>query len=431
MPRQITKRDFIKSAGAAGLALSAGVWPSRVQAQSEVLVLRSASIAIDILTGLMGKPDVLGAMMGTQLIYLRDIVSRLDSIQIQLNSISAAIGALPDTIRRALDDQFRSTLITDIGAQALRYSTLLRAYQNDPRVFTAAASKAELQDIYFRVSSSASTLSITPDGAGPQAAMVAPLALCLDVACRSHVGVSPEVILQTIETYDAWLARMPSAISQFVQTAVHDHDAIVSLAAKSDDGKLASIDHFSLAGDQVGTAFADPCIMLCTPRIKTDLTDNRTRHGNLLYDGACSYTLIRSTRIKPVENADFGVILLQYPSVDSDDYITYYPALSSESGPSLATHSPTGPRIGEMCYVQMFPDYRFPYRRMSTDEIKAQFDRSDGRLAEVQPGSKYPDPLAQYLAGMNEARSRIGFAAKASTLVAEARRAAHQMKVVI
>jgi hypothetical protein len=103
---------------------------------------------------------------------------------------------LEDKIRRLIAENYRDSFINAIAAAAGSYTEILNAGAKDESIFANTATQRRLSDLAQIANTSRNTLAVIPNGYGPEAALIAPVA----APSRSHVPRSPQarVISQTV-----------------------------------------------------------------------------------------------------------------------------------------------------------------------------------------------------------------------------------------
>lgn len=427
----VNRRALLSSGLALPLAL---VLPpiGRVYAQSPVMMMQAANTALGLMSQFMGSGSEVVAMLAAQQTYLSEIVARLDSIQLSLLALNRAIALLPDTIRQQLANQFRQELVANISGAATRYSILLKASISDTTIFGDATTINKVRDIENVAAQAKATLSQLAEGIGPEAAMIAPLSLSLEIACLSRQKAKRSEIIANLDAYDGWLARMvgnePKSIPDYQATAIAAHDATVAQAANSRDGQLAGVANFALAGSQIGSAMPDPCILLsATPdQLTSELPDSRTRNADQAFKYGSAYAYQEMSRVTAEEDATFGIMLLKYPSDRHVVISAARPELLVADG--RMTGPDTGPPHGTLCFLQQL--YRWPWTQMNSEKIIAEVNSPGGRLTRNR--AEFPNAeLVAAVAAINLERAKIGFAVKAANLVNQTRLTIGRFRQVI
>ncbi|RXG29922.1 hypothetical protein [Leeuwenhoekiella marinoflava] len=213
-----------------------------------------------------GPGDPMIAMMKYQNGMLKVINEQLNSIQFSLVEIQNAINSLPHQIRKELEIQYKTELLGEISAAARRYNdNMIAASIENPRIFDNEEVKNEVVDIITTADQCLSILRDSKEGKGPDACLILPLALSLEIAGRTNLNYPIAVIKAAIVKYDSWfndmLSDQPGSIYDVQNKAIAKHDALIS---SFDNDQLAvrlGLKNYKVNASQESKVIDNPTVM--------------------------------------------------------------------------------------------------------------------------------------------------------------------------
>lgn len=344
----MNRRTLLKgAAGTAGVLAFAGPGSS-VAVVDPITVAVMASTAISIVQSFVKRGDGLGAMLKAQYQLLTVVISQLENVQQSLGRVEEAIADLPEAVRTIVAKQYGAELITQIRGGAGNYRSFLRAYANDPNILASAGVQQQLQDILSRAADRRSTLRELDFGRGPEAAMVLPISMALEIACLSHLQFPTAIIRSRLTDYRDWIDTIsdpasPGSIPTRRAQAIARHDEIITaslsnpLAARMDVGRMRLTEP-----TRVERIDVSPCAFLCTGDITTEggLNGPTSLGAGRLLGSYCPGAYMGSRIVESEQDADLGVYLLKQTRLDM---------ATTRSSASL------GPRQGVRCDVKRIP----------------------------------------------------------------------------
>lgn len=274
---QYKRREFLFRMGATAALGLLSTTPLRSFARMEkeraplavdpMTAITIAKTSLDVISAFSGSKDsAMAAMMRYQIALLRNIIDQLSLVQSKLVEIQNAVSELPEQFRLSLEQQFKIELIAEVQAAAQRYATnVLAPSLINPSIIQNQEVRNEINNIIFIADQKISALALMEGGIGPQACMIAPLAMSLNIACRTSLNYPREVIVSSLIRYQNWFDDMLStkrgSISDTLGEAARKHD---SLLGTLDEDRLAQrlqLKNFKLDGSQKATAVPDPGII--------------------------------------------------------------------------------------------------------------------------------------------------------------------------
>jgi hypothetical protein len=393
--------------------------------------LAAIQVFMTILQSFSSAPGGMGAMLRAEQALLGLIISQLTEIQRTLVDISIQIRQLEENIRRLIAENYRDSLINSIAAAAGSYNEILAAGANDDSIFSNAATQRRLSDLAQIANTSRNTLAVIPNGYGPEAALIAPIACALEISCSARVGFQKSFLLSILDAYQTWLTQMiadrPGSILRYRVQAVADYEVARLEGAKTRLGKEFQLSQFTL--DRSGSppfsaTGTDYCvltgdIMAGNVHLKPTPFD-RSEYVALL-------TNLQSEQFTRAFGSRNAMIFsrsndLQLTSVDelnagqlafSDGFIIRFGFLQNQH---FSGDSP----IDNTCYVRGEP-------APLTKEKSSEYAYSEPVFAAFK--AELADFQVRYLDVMNLSRARIAFADKATVVVSQsAQRVAEQIQ---
>jgi hypothetical protein len=315
-------------------------------------------------------------------------------------------------MRKVLTGAQRDDLLSKMASCASLYRQRAIASLGIPGYFEQENIKADLRFILQQASFVRGQLERVEDGSGPEASMIAPLGLALEVACQGHLVYNRADLRVTCAHYTAWIDRMlseaPGSIAWRQADAVKRHDATIAEFENVGLAKDLRLGNFRIAGSQIGEEAADPCIVLfyyeldgeqangyLPPPLGWSLGKNKYGAGQRILG-----------QIKLVEDKQLGVMLLQYVRAEPKFF-------SDWAGNTLAGSE--WPTPTEKCY-------RHDHRRQSAytaDQIRAAINGPGSRVA-VNDHARAQLEVA--IARANSCRAEIGMCGLASVVASQSRR---------
>ena len=267
------------------------------------------------------------AMMKYQNGMLDIINKKLDLIQFNLVEIQNAIDSLPSKIKQELKIQYKTELFGEISAAARRYDdNFISASIENFDIFNNNQVKNEITDIITTADQCLSILRDSQGGNGPDACLILPLAMSLEIAGRTNLKYPSEVIKASILKYKSWfddmLSDKPGAIRDIQNKAIKRHD---SLLTELDNDLLAirlGLKNYKLNGSQESEKINNPYVMFAgfAPQNITGINfDNKGGTYNAFnIAGISSKIYGRSTRLRSKLDKDLEVNLIDFEEVRVD-----------------------------------------------------------------------------------------------------------------
>lgn len=397
---------------AAGLGGAFGAGPrSSVAAVDPMTVAMIASTSIGLIQGFVKKGDGgLSAMLRAQFELLTVVIGQLDQVQASLGRIEEAIADLPEQLREIVRHQYGDQLIAQIRGGAGDYNSFLRAYVASPSVLDSEPVRRQLGDILSRAADRRSTLAVLDYGRGPEAAMVLPISMALEIACLSHLRFPTPIIRSRLVDYSNWIdLMMRPGLAGSIPTrraeAVATHDGLIeaavqsnSLASKIDLGKMKLS-----AAARVDELDVSPCAYLCVVDVITEGGHNgpTTLGARRLLGSICPGGYMGSRSVRLAENPTLGVFLFEQAELDM---------ATTRSSASL------GPPAGRKCDIRRIPS------QGGISELPAartyQYVEQAYPFLKDQPKAA----LGGTLAKANEQRAQIALTLHAEALLDHTRR---------
>ncbi|BEV05027.1 hypothetical protein [Chryseobacterium gambrini] len=225
-----------------------------------------AKMSLDVISTFSeSKNSAMSAMIQYQVSLLQQVITQINQVQDKLLEVENAIKNLPEEFKEILEEQFKIELIVNIRAAAQRYTTnVLIPSLTNPLIIQNEQVKKEISDIMYICDQKNTSLQLM-NNVGPQACMILPLALSLNIACRTSLKYPKEVIISSLNWFmnivDDMLSDKKGSISDYIKIAAEKHDTILS---ELDSDRLANrleIQNFKLNGNQKGKIIPDPAIV--------------------------------------------------------------------------------------------------------------------------------------------------------------------------
>ncbi|ETN96146.1 hypothetical protein [Zhouia amylolytica] len=351
--KEISRRKFIQQLSLSSLALYLP-WQTYGQLNASkppyvdpVTALAVTKTALDLINNFSGpKKSAMASMLQYQNQMLDIISNQLTDIQKSLVEVENAIATLPEKFEKALKLQFQSELIAEVRGAANRYNyNYLRPSMEDPELIKNEDVRNEIRDIINIADQKLSTLKGLSGGLSPEACMIAPLALSLEVAGRSALGMPTASIKATLLKYKEWFSDMVSdkagAIPDIQNKTMLYHDQIISKLEKNHLAKMYQLQNYKIRGTQTSAYCNDPVILFTRIEIRGSSIDkNRlatTKVNNL--KGWTHGIYSRSAKLQSVLREDLGTHMIEF----SDPLI-----MIAENKQQVNF---TFPKNGEYCYL--------------------------------------------------------------------------------
>lgn len=379
-------------------------------AANPMLFLTAAKMGMDLMAQFSGSKDSpMAAMMRYQTALLHEIIGQLHNIQRSLMQIQIAIDSLPPIIEQAMEAQYRKELISEIYGAVDRYLTIaLIPSSTNPEIFNNEAVKEEIRQILDVADQKIATLNNQRIGFGPEACMIAPLAMCLSVAARTNLGFPPSVIKSSLNRYQTWfddiLGNKEGSISDILNKTIKHHDESLAELDNNPLAKRLGVNNFKLGGTQKGNTVTDPGLLL------VESTSQGLR--SLLREwideyGATTKADIYTSRWPAATYKRYSTIEAKYDSV-AGAYLLEY----NRSEPYIAsrfeqeTYERNRPKRGEYIYFQNIPQGS----NFRIKEIKALAE-SGNTVARNDDASRETIKATMSMANLD--RATISFCAQA------------------
>jgi hypothetical protein len=396
----------------AGFGAALGAWPrSSLAAVDPMTVATIASTSIGLIQGFVKKGDGgLSAMLRAQFELLTVVIGQLEQVQASLGRIEEAIADLPSQMREIVRRQYGDQLIAQIRGGVGEYNSFLRAYVLSPSVMESEPVRRQLGDILSRAADRRSTLAVLDYGRGPEAAMVLPISMALEIACLSHLRFPTPIIRSRLVDYSNWIdLMMRPGLAGSIPTrraeAVATHDALIDAAVQANP--LASrmgLARMKLsAPDSVNLVGVSPCAYLCVVDIDTEGGRNgpTSLGARKLLGEFCPGGYMGSRSVKLAENPTLGIFLFEQDELDM---------ATTRSSASL------GPPAGRQCDIRRIPS------QGSISELPAA--RTSHFVNKAYPflRNEHQSALGATLANANEQRAQIALTLHATALLDHTRR---------
>jgi hypothetical protein len=415
------KRRRMLAALAAGLGGAMSALPRlSMAAVDPMTVAMIASTSMSLIQGFVKKGDGgLSAMLRAQFELLSTVTRQLEQVQASLGRIEEAIANLPTQVREIVQRQYGDQLIAQIRGGAGDYNSFLRAYVASPSVLNSESVRGQLADILSRAADRRSTLAVLDYGRGPEAAMVLPISMALEIACLSHLRFPAAVIRSRLVDYSNWLDLMmqpglAGSIPSRRTQAIAAHDRLIDtavqsnpLASKLDLAKMKLSS--TVRTDEVDVS---PCAFLCVINVKTEggLNGPTALGAHRLLGEICPGGYMGARSVKLVENPALGVFLFEQVELDM---------ATTRSSASL------GPPAGRTCDIRRIPS------QGAISELPA--GRTYQYVEEAYPFLKDQPKaaLGVTVARANEERAQIALTLHAEALLDHTRRQLADFRAVL
>jgi hypothetical protein len=381
-----------------------------VDPATAMTAITAAKTTLDILASFSGSNDSgIAAMMRYQNALLHVIIDQLGEIQKSLLTVQNAIAVLPEQIKKALAEQFRIELIANINGAASRYVTnVLSPCMTDPELINNPQVQSEISNIVFIVDQNISTLNALQTGIGPEACMIAPLAMSLNIAGRTNLGHAKSIKISQLLRYKQWFDDMLSdkqgSIKSVQTQAIIDHDRYISQLENNPLANRLGIKNFTISGSQIGIEETDPAVMISTFGLAScDYIEGKPCDkfgGYRPKDGMLATALtalyIRIVNITPVVDNKLDAYLLKYNLADPIIYTKHEPA----------TMTSYKPYSGKYHYLHVVP----PKTMLTTTYVKELVESNKTAAAS---NNAFREEIKLALAQANLERAKIAFCAQA------------------
>ena len=253
-------------------------FPQRAKAFAWSVAIQALSATLGVISAFSKGDGGLAAILNAHTALLNLAIQSLNEIQTSLAQLNALVATLPQQIREIVAQQYRNSLISQIGGHASQYSVFLAASQNDSTVFASDSVRTQLQFIHHDCSLARSTLAGTKEGSGPEAALIIPIACALELATTERLAFPNSVAAEKLAQYQRWcqavIADREGSAQAAIKVAADAHDELIDKLAKNTWIAALGIKEFKLAGNQTGTPAAD-CLLLSDWHIFGDTADNK------------------------------------------------------------------------------------------------------------------------------------------------------------
>jgi len=417
----IGRRDFIVKSIIASIGLMLPNYLNAVTKSSKsnmttvdpataMTAITAAKTALDIMASFSGSSDSgIAAMMRYQNALLHVIIDQLGEIQKSLLTVQNSIAVLPEQIKRALAEQFRIELIANINGAASRYVTnVLSPSMANPDLIDDPQVQSEISNIVFIVDQNISTLLSLQTGIGPEACMIAPLAMSLNMAGRTNLGHASSVKVSQLLRYKQWFDDMLSdkqgSIKNVQTQAINDHDRYIDQLKNNPLANRLGISNFTINGSQQGIEETDPAVMISTFGLAScDYIEGKPCDkfgGYRPHDGMLQRALtalyIRTVNITAVLDNTLDAYLLKYDLTDPIIYTKHEPS----------TMTSYKPYSGKYHYLHVVP----PKTKLTAKYVK---DLVESNKTASANNNAFREEIKLFLAQANLERAKIAFCAQA------------------
>ena len=417
----IGRRDFIGKSVIASIGLMLPNYLTALAQSSKNIMtmadpatamtaITAAKTALDIMASFSGSSDSgIAAMMRYQNALLHVIIDQLGEIQKSLLTVQNAIAVLPEQIKRALAEQFRIELIANINGAASRYITnVLSPSMANPELINDPQVKSEISNIVYIVDQHINTLRRIQTGIGPEACMIAPLAMSLNIAGRTNLGQAKSINISQLLWYKEWFDDMLSdkqgSIKSVQTQTIIDHDRYISQLKNNPLANRLGIKNFTINGSQLGIEETDPAVMISTFGLAScDYIEGKPcdkfggyRPKDGMLERALTALYVRTVNITPVLDNKLDAYLLKYNLADPIIYTKHEPA----------TMTSYKPYSGKYHYLHVVP----PKTKLTTKYVKELVESSKTAAAN---NNAFREEIKLTLAQANLERAKIAFCAQA------------------
>lgn len=410
--QRFSRRSFL---GALPCVALAGVLAFPTAAGANPAAFTAATTMLQLMNSFSKPGNGMGAMMNAQFAMLGVISEQLNSIQSAIVDLRNDVARLPDEMRKVLVRAQRDDLLSKMASCASLYRQRASASLGIPGYFEQENIKADLRFILQQASFVRGQLERVEDGSGPEASMIAPLGLALEVACQGHLVYNRADLRVTCAHYTAWIDRMladgPGSIAWRQAEAVKRHDAAIAEFENVGLAKDLRLGNFRIAGSQIGEEAADPCIVLFEFEVVGEQANGYlpppigwSFGDKTPYFGAGQRIL---GQIKLAEDKQLGVMLLEYVRAE--------PKFFSAWGGNPVAGASDWPTKTEKCYRH---DHRRE-RAYTPEQVRAAINGPGSRVA-VNDHARAQLEVA--IARVNSCRAEIGMCGLASVVASQSRK---------
>jgi hypothetical protein len=330
--KDIPRRKFVQQLSMSALALCLpfrafsnlkGLNSMPLPFVDPVTAMVATKTALDLISSFSGsKKNAMASMLQYQNQMLDVISNQLIDIQRSLVVVENAISQLPEQFENALKLQFQSELIAEVKGAAYRYNyNFLKPSMEDPELIKNEDVRNEIRDIINIADQKLSTLKGLSGGLSPEACMIAPLALSLEVAGRSALGMPTASIKSTLLKYKEWFSDMvsdkPGAIPDTQLKAMQNHDEILSQLDNNHLAKMYELKNYKLSGKQESGYCNDPRILFTTIKVNVGSSGDANRNATAQVANLKSFThgvYSRTANLHAVLRKDVGVRMIEFSS---------------------------------------------------------------------------------------------------------------------
>jgi len=383
-----------------------------VDPATAMTAITAAKTALDIMASFSGSSDSgIAAMLRYQNALLHLIIDQLGEIQRSLLTVQNAIAVLPEQIKSALAEQFRIELIANINGAASRYITnVLSPSLSNPELINELQVQNEISNIVFIVDQNISTLLETQTGIGPEACMIAPLAMSLNIAGRTNLNYSKSVKVSQLLRYRKWfddmLSDKPGSIKSVQKQSMIDHDRYISQLDNNPLANRLGIKNFIIGGSQIGIEDTDPAVMISRSGVSCDIIEGKPcdkyggwRPNDSFLSRAFSGIYIRLSSVTKVLDKQLDAYTLQYNQSE--------PLIYSKDEPnSMTTYKPFS---GKYHYLHTVPNNT----KLPSNYIK-ELVESDKTAA--RNNNAFREEIKLAITQANLERAKISFCAQAQVV---------------
>lgn len=329
MKTKIVRRDFIRKMSLGSLVFfipNASHLTKLYKSSATKLIaidpfsaLVATKTTLDLVSSFSGSKDnnPMTAMLQYENQMLDIISEQLKNIQEALVAVENAILHLPEQFQESLKLQYQNELIAQVRGAAQRYNDIiLIPSMADPSILENESVKDELKNIIYVANQDLSTLMNLPGGLSPEACMIAPLALSLEVSGRSALNQPPAIIKSTLLKYRKWFNDMISdktgSIPNVLSNTVALHDQILAEIENNHLAKMYKLENYKIGGSQKSEQCNDPLIMFSKVRMSPlDFPHRSATRINENMRGFIHGIYWRSSRLQVVLREDVGTYLIE------------------------------------------------------------------------------------------------------------------------
>lgn len=383
----------------------------------------------------------MSALLAAQVQYQELTVSHLMEIRNQLITIGNEVLQQREQTEEVVSLQWQKELRVGVVSAIAEYQSYLTTSIDSPEIWTNDAVRADMRVLQSRISEHRSELQAAPYSlTGPSTAVIAPIAMSMEIACLGRLGFPRQHIktkmLGYLEWFDKLLSDDVGSIGEYEISAIKEHDFLVS-AGEELSGFIgrAGLSRFKLEKPRsIGKPVFYNCAGLVSPMAgPLARGGKRWRFKELIRlsgnwsDGASWQ--FNSKQVIPKLVESLGVYHL-YIENGSNGYLQTGAGGSKPQGNDIKEALPEISSLNPVCKSYLHSQ-RGGHTKVRKDGEGNVIGKSFGeQVRDVLSGKKIPEleseieeakKLQLYLDNLNYQRTRIAFSIRARILLEEAR----------